>query len=65
MRLFQGFCHRCHGPVGLVDWCSADFVWCKRCAKAYDVYTSPDGLRGGRHGRWRRIADERRAGSRT
>ena len=46
--LVNGYCFRCGKPLGLVAWDAADFVWCKRCAKAYEVYTSPDGLRGGR-----------------
>ena len=53
-QMVQGYCHRCYKPLGPVAWDAADWVWCKRCAKAYEVYTSPDGLRGGRPFRLRR-----------
>jgi hypothetical protein len=34
-----GYCHRCRRPLGPVDWDAADYVFCRRCAKAGDVYT--------------------------
>ena len=30
--MVRGYCHRCHEPLGLVAWDSADYVFCKRCA---------------------------------
>ena len=45
--LVDGYCFCCGKPLGLVAWDAADFVWCKRCVKIDEVYTSPDGHRGG------------------
>lgn len=38
-----GYCCNCHKPLGLVAWDAADFVFCKPCAKAMEVYTPPPG----------------------
>ncbi len=46
--MVPGWCFRCGKPLGPVAWDAADFTWCKPCAKAAEVYTSPDGRRGGR-----------------
>ncbi len=39
--LIDGYCNRCHEPVGKVSWDSADYVFHQRCAKAEEVYTPP------------------------
>jgi len=36
----EGFCNWCRRPLGLISW-DADFVLCRRCKKADDVYTPP------------------------
>jgi hypothetical protein len=41
-----GYCHRCRKPLGLVSWDAANYVFCRRCAKAEDVYTPPARSRG-------------------
>jgi hypothetical protein len=41
MQMVDGYCCNCHKPLGKVDWGLADFVFCKPCAKARDVYTPP------------------------
>ncbi len=41
--LIDGYCHRCGKFLGPVEWSAADFVFCKPCAKAEDVYTPPKG----------------------
>jgi hypothetical protein len=52
MPMVDGYCFRCGKPLGKVAWDAADFVWCKRCQKAHEVYTPPSGrvftLRTGR-----------------
>jgi hypothetical protein len=39
--MVPGFCHRCRKPLGKVSWDAADYVFCKRHAKAEEVYTPP------------------------
>ena len=39
--MVQAICPRCHKPVGLVAWSSADYVFHRKCAKAEEVYTPP------------------------
>jgi hypothetical protein len=39
--MVEGYCHRCRKPLGQVGWDAADFVFCKRCRKAVEVYTPP------------------------
>jgi hypothetical protein len=39
--MVDGYCHRCRKPLGLVGWNAADFVFCRRCVKAEEVYMPP------------------------
>lgn len=35
------FCHRCRKPAGQAGQGSADWVFCRRCTKATEVYKPP------------------------
>lgn len=39
--MVDGYCFRCGRPLGKVAWDAADFVWCRKCEKADEVYTPP------------------------
>jgi hypothetical protein len=40
--MVDGWCTGCHKPLGRkVAWDAADWVWHRKCWKAYEVYTPP------------------------
>jgi len=39
--LYDGYCHDCGKPVGKCDLGGLDWTFCRRCAKAREVYTPP------------------------
>lgn len=40
-KMVRGYCHRCGKYLEMVPYYGADWIFCRKCVKAEDVYTPP------------------------